>query len=415
MDIIAGLHWLRENLPSFGGDPDRITVMGHSTGAALANFIAASPVTRELLHRVVLISGSGLSPWAIQRDPLMIKRKVAEQTSCHGDLLLEDMAPCLRLKKLSELLDVHVDAPRFLPGFAPFVDGTVLLNGVTDTVVVPDILTLARNKKGRGFELSDFPDRDLLFGITTLESYADFCAQDLEFGFSESKRDRVLRTFVRNCYYFHLNEIFSTLKNEYTDWEKPVQSPLSVRDSTLDVLSDGHTVSCLLKVGYLHSIRGGRTFFFHFAHPLNDKEFPQKFESIRGDDVPFVLGFPLLGSSQFFSKNFSASDVHLCKQFIRYISNFARKGDPNGFATTFDEKDANSDFPYWDTYDSVNQLYLELDAKLGIPEITANFSDGTRRFNLQNGVFVLPPAPDESLKRSYHLMYEIKLKQEVTL
>jgi carboxylesterase type B len=46
MDIIAGLHWLRENLSSFGGDPDRITVMGHSTGAALANFIAASPVTR---------------------------------------------------------------------------------------------------------------------------------------------------------------------------------------------------------------------------------------------------------------------------------------------------------------------------------------------------------------------------------
>lgn len=229
----------------------------------------------ELLHRVILISGSGLSPWAIQRDPLMIKRKVAEQTSCHGDLLLEDMAPCLRLKKLSELLDVHVDAPRFLPGFAPFVDGTVLLHGVTDTFVVPDILSLARSKKGRGFELSDFPDRDLLFGITTLESYADFCAQDLEFGFGESKRDRVLRTFVRNCYYFHLNEIFSTLKNEYTDWEKPVQSPLSVRDSTLDVLSDGHTVSCLLKVGYLHSIRGGRTFFFHFSHPLNDKELPQ--------------------------------------------------------------------------------------------------------------------------------------------
>lgn len=46
MDLVAGLHWLRENLPDFGGDPERITLMGHSTGAALANFIAVSPVAK---------------------------------------------------------------------------------------------------------------------------------------------------------------------------------------------------------------------------------------------------------------------------------------------------------------------------------------------------------------------------------
>lgn len=63
----------------------------------------------------------------------------------------------------------------------------------------------------------------------------EFNAQDLEFGFNESRRDRILRTFVRNAYYYHLNEIYSTLKNEYTDWDKPVQNPLSVRDATLEV------------------------------------------------------------------------------------------------------------------------------------------------------------------------------------
>lgn len=52
----------------------------------------------------------------------------------------------------------------------------------------------------------------------------------------------------------------------------------------------------------------------------------QKFGSIRGDDVPFILGFPLLGTSQFLAKNFSDDDIQLCKQIIRYISNFARKG-----------------------------------------------------------------------------------------
>lgn len=46
MDLVAGLHWLRENIPAFNGDPNRITLMGHGTGAALSNFIAVSPVAK---------------------------------------------------------------------------------------------------------------------------------------------------------------------------------------------------------------------------------------------------------------------------------------------------------------------------------------------------------------------------------
>nr|CAH7740432.1 unnamed protein product [Callosobruchus chinensis] len=116
MDLIAGLHWLRENLEEFGGDPHNITVMGHGTGAALANFIAVSPVAKELFHRVILISGSSLSPWALQRDPLWVKRSVAKHTNCHGDLHEDDLAPCLRQRPLSQLMSVRLDSPRFLPG-----------------------------------------------------------------------------------------------------------------------------------------------------------------------------------------------------------------------------------------------------------------------------------------------------------
>lgn len=66
----------------------------------------------DLIHRAVLLSGSALSPWAIQRDPLAVKRKVAEHTGCHGDLLEDDLAPCLRTKQLSELLNITLDSPR---------------------------------------------------------------------------------------------------------------------------------------------------------------------------------------------------------------------------------------------------------------------------------------------------------------
>ena len=44
MDLVAGLHWLRENLPAFNGDANMVTLMGHSHGAALANILIVSPV-----------------------------------------------------------------------------------------------------------------------------------------------------------------------------------------------------------------------------------------------------------------------------------------------------------------------------------------------------------------------------------
>lgn len=88
--------------------------MGHGTGASLANILIVSPVASDLINRAILISGSALSPWAIQKDPLYVKRKVAEGTGCHGDLLDDDMAPCLRTKPLADLLSVTIDSPRYV-------------------------------------------------------------------------------------------------------------------------------------------------------------------------------------------------------------------------------------------------------------------------------------------------------------
>lgn len=373
MDLVAGLHWLRENLPAFGGDPERVTLMGHGTGAALANFLAVSPVARELLRRVILLSGSGLSSWALQREPLTITRKVAEQTGCHGDLLEDDLAPCLRNKPLADLLAVRLDPPRFLPGFAPFVDGTVIVN---PSAVPPPTADNSRLGAGAaavanaaGHELADFSQRELLFGLTTTESYLEFNAQDLEFGFNETRRDRILRTFVRNAYYYHLNEIYSTLKNEYTDWDKPVQNPLSVRDATLEILSDGRTAAPLIRLGYLHALRGGTTYFTHFHHLSQDKDYPQRPGSVHGEELPYYIGVPLSVAHN--QQNYTQLEQRVSKLCIHYIANFVKYGNPNDPSATpppspmlgESPRLGPDQTPYWDTYDTINQLYMEISSK----------------------------------------------------
>lgn len=63
-----------------------------------------------------------------------------------------------------------------------------------------------------GIEMADFSKREIIFGVTSFESYLDLSAQDLQFGFNETKRDRILRTYVRNNFNYHLNEIYAALK-----------------------------------------------------------------------------------------------------------------------------------------------------------------------------------------------------------
>lgn len=60
-----------------------------------------------LFHRVVLVSGSALSPWAAVHDPNDLRLKVGEQLGCsvEGD---EDIADCLRGVSLHVLLNVEL-------------------------------------------------------------------------------------------------------------------------------------------------------------------------------------------------------------------------------------------------------------------------------------------------------------------
>lgn len=70
---------------------------------------------------------------------------------------------------------------------------------------------------------------DLLVGVTRAESYFVFNSGDVQYGIEGDRRSKILRTYVRSTYSYHLNEILATIVNEYTDWERPVQHPINIR------------------------------------------------------------------------------------------------------------------------------------------------------------------------------------------
>ncbi|XP_050452690.1 esterase FE4-like [Cataglyphis hispanica] len=63
-DMKMALEWIHENIHSFNGNPESVTLIGASAGAASAHLLALSNKTERLFHKYILFGGSALTPWA---------------------------------------------------------------------------------------------------------------------------------------------------------------------------------------------------------------------------------------------------------------------------------------------------------------------------------------------------------------
>jgi len=58
-DQIAALKWVQRNIAAFGGDPNRVTIFGHSAGGVSVNVLMTTPQSKGLFH-CAIAQGSGI-------------------------------------------------------------------------------------------------------------------------------------------------------------------------------------------------------------------------------------------------------------------------------------------------------------------------------------------------------------------
>ncbi|XP_023941608.1 cholinesterase 2 [Bicyclus anynana] len=78
-DQVQALNWVKNNIRVFGGDPDDVTLFGESAGSASVLYHVVSPMSKGLFQRAIMQSGSAISPWSLQFEPIKTAKLLANQ------------------------------------------------------------------------------------------------------------------------------------------------------------------------------------------------------------------------------------------------------------------------------------------------------------------------------------------------
>ncbi|CAG0918185.1 unnamed protein product [Notodromas monacha] len=354
-DQIAALEWIQENIKNFGGDPGNVTLLGHGTGAACINLLMTSTVAHQikgLFQRVVLMSGSALTPWALVPDPISVTMQIANQVSCPvEEQRKEELADCLRTRSVEELLAAasRVMLPSFTTAFGPVVDG-VLIQAPPRRSIQNYLDMLSRYDVMQGVVSAEsyfmFDDTDIRYNKDELRCLSIYhinsstiCGELILYGMEERRRDKMVDSFIKSNYVMKSEEILAAVMVDYTNWKKMDVDRDSTRDTAMDIFTDSTYVAGQVEMANFHAAENPKSYFYVFAHQSkfgdystpNKFVFMQKFGCIHGEELPYLFGVPLEGpvGANHFQSNFTVPESFLSQMFMAFVTNFARTGDPN--------------------------------------------------------------------------------------
>ncbi|KAG7314317.1 hypothetical protein KOW79_021620 [Hemibagrus wyckioides] len=352
LDQIQALRWINKNIGYFGGDPGRVTVFGSGIGAACVSLLTLSHHSEGLFHRAIIQSGSALSSWSVNYQPVKYTRMLAERVGCNV-LDTHDLVLCMQKRSYRELVEQDIQPARFHVAFGPVIDGDLIPDD-------PEVL----------MEQGEFLNYDIMLGVNQGEGlrFVEGVVEPEEGGVSGSDFDFAVSDFVDGLYGYPEGKdtLRETIKFMYTDWADR-DNPETRRKTLVAMFTDHQWVEPAMVTADLHARYGSPTFFYAFYHHCQSPMKPAWADSAHGDEIPYVFGIPLVGPTELFPCNFSRNDIMLSAVVMTYWTNFAKTGDPNKPVpqdTKFIHTKANRfEEVSWSKYSPEDQLYLHIGLK----------------------------------------------------
>lgn len=311
LDQVAALKWVQENIASFGGDPNSVTIAGQSSGAASVALHLLSPLSKGLFHRVILQGGGVTSPFATytRKDP-NYGRQYLDKLNCDS----EDMLSCLRSKTASEFLEATesisgANLGKDLP--IATVDGHFLLDEPSELL-----------KQGK------FQKVKAIIGVN--RNGGSMATWKLHSKAAGRQIDHELfQTAVNGSLLVQNGEndmIRRAILFKYTHHADP-DSPQHIEESWQRLVGDSWFVAPAIKLARALARAGVPPFVYYFAHRAMYSVYPESYGVCHGDELPYVFGGPWVKMESLpLASTYTEVERGISQGFLEAWRNFATFG-----------------------------------------------------------------------------------------
>ncbi|GBM67627.1 hypothetical protein AVEN_116586-1 [Araneus ventricosus] len=85
-DVLTALHLVNRSIESFGGDKERVALIGESSGSITVGFFCVSPLIKGLFSKVILESSTKVLLATNQlKQNLDLSQQIADAIDCESD------------------------------------------------------------------------------------------------------------------------------------------------------------------------------------------------------------------------------------------------------------------------------------------------------------------------------------------
>ncbi|XP_039453743.1 esterase B1-like [Culex pipiens pallens] len=302
-DQRAALQWIQKYIHLFGGDPARVTLMGHSAGGASVIYHLYAEPSKGLFQQVISLGGTMIAPWALNYKPKGISAELMRR---------------LNVTSLEELQAIDYKELFFDDRFDFSWYFTMIHDGFVPTLEDPDdpeaFITVSPHTMILDKPASDVP---VIVGQTATEYR--MMLKYLEF-------------FIMGSYFPH-----KSWQSIYYDIAKLVQSKINASDKPDIIVQLANLASGYYPVKrtvqHLVSQSSSPVYYFQFEYEgrfgylKRDQNQTDQHGAAHGDELGYIFS-PLVEEEAVANRERFLPEWSVHEETVQLVSDFVKFGNP---------------------------------------------------------------------------------------